>query len=219
MSTKTAISERFLDARTAINSKYRIDAYLAEHGIRVASNKQVRCPLHDDSTPSFSVDLERNIWHCFGCPDGGHFIDLFIRYTNKQTGSNLNIYSAVESILAKDVELQRDLGYTSIYRSENEDFDLFRKEGSTQAFEEQLQQKIHIKPVNTDCLHKVIRAVHNEGIERIIEFIADCQDGMSEQQLISKYLHKQDNLDDFIVSLREDTEDYTKMFLEALETL
>jgi CHC2 zinc finger len=29
------------------------------------------CPLHEDRHPSFSGDLERCIWHCFGCGQGG----------------------------------------------------------------------------------------------------------------------------------------------------
>ncbi len=29
------------------------------------------CPLHNDRTPSFSADMEKNIWYCFGCNTGG----------------------------------------------------------------------------------------------------------------------------------------------------
>ncbi|MGH7390788.1 MAG: CHC2 zinc finger domain-containing protein [Candidatus Rokuibacteriota bacterium] len=27
----------------------------------------IRCPFHRDRTPSFSVDLDRGVFHCFGC--------------------------------------------------------------------------------------------------------------------------------------------------------
>lgn len=38
-----------------------------------------RCPLpgHEDRTPSFSVDPQKNVWHCFGCLRGGDVIDLW----------------------------------------------------------------------------------------------------------------------------------------------
>jgi DNA primase catalytic core len=29
------------------------------------------CPFHKDTKPSFTVDPEKNLWHCFGCDKGG----------------------------------------------------------------------------------------------------------------------------------------------------
>jgi len=29
------------------------------------------CPFHQERTPSFSADLDRGIWHCFGCGSSG----------------------------------------------------------------------------------------------------------------------------------------------------
>ncbi|MBI4540278.1 MAG: hypothetical protein HY704_12305 [Gemmatimonadetes bacterium] len=37
---------------------------------------RLRCPLHDEQTPSFFVNAERNLWHCFGCDAGGNSLDL-----------------------------------------------------------------------------------------------------------------------------------------------
>ena len=31
----------------------------------------VRCIFHDDRTPSLSIDLDRGLFHCFGCGVGG----------------------------------------------------------------------------------------------------------------------------------------------------
>ena len=40
---------------------------------------QVCCPLHDDSTPSMSVDWSRGLWFCHACAEGGDGIRLYMR--------------------------------------------------------------------------------------------------------------------------------------------
>lgn len=37
---------------------------------------QALCPLHQERDPSFYLDLEVGIWHCFGCGQGGSLRDL-----------------------------------------------------------------------------------------------------------------------------------------------
>lgn len=37
------------------------------------------CPLHDDRTPSFWIDLESNRWGCHGCKESGDVIDLYAK--------------------------------------------------------------------------------------------------------------------------------------------
>ena len=34
------------------------------------------CPLHEERTPSFTIDPAKNLFHCFGCGAGGSVIDL-----------------------------------------------------------------------------------------------------------------------------------------------
>ena len=44
------------------------------------------CPLHDERTPSFTIDAERNLWNCFGCGKGGSVIDLHARLGGMTVG-------------------------------------------------------------------------------------------------------------------------------------
>ena len=70
---------------------------------RVGSRWTGLCPFHEERTPSFSVDPERGLYHCFGCGVGGDAI-RFVMETEQ-----LDFPGAVEQ-LAEDtrVELKRE---------------------------------------------------------------------------------------------------------------
>ncbi len=38
-----------------------------------------RCPFHDDKTPSFSINIEKGTYHCFGCGASGDIISLYAK--------------------------------------------------------------------------------------------------------------------------------------------
>ncbi len=40
------------------------------------------CPFHAEKTPSFSVNRQRQIYHCFGCGAGGNVISFLMEYEN-----------------------------------------------------------------------------------------------------------------------------------------
>jgi DNA primase len=61
------------------------------------------CPFHDERTPSFSVNVEQKLYHCFGCGEGGDAIG-FVQQTEA-----LDFPSAVEFLANRyGVELKRE---------------------------------------------------------------------------------------------------------------
>jgi DNA primase len=60
------------------------------------------CPFHKEKTPSFTVSIEKQIYYCFGCREGGNAINFLMKY------ENLSFQEALEN-LAKEygVEIQR----------------------------------------------------------------------------------------------------------------
>ncbi|MHB9037291.1 MAG: DNA primase [Armatimonadota bacterium] len=53
------------------------------------------CPFHNEKTPSFNVDPDRQLWKCFGCGEGG---DVF---SFVQKAENLTFSEAVEQLARK----------------------------------------------------------------------------------------------------------------------
>ncbi|HKJ87090.1 MAG TPA: DNA primase [Gammaproteobacteria bacterium] len=44
------------------------------------SNFKARCPFHEERTPSFNVNSDRQIFHCFGCGAGGNALGFLMEY-------------------------------------------------------------------------------------------------------------------------------------------
>lgn len=47
---------------------------------RSGTNYTGRCPFHDEKTPSFSVSSSKQLYHCFGCGEGGTAITFVMKY-------------------------------------------------------------------------------------------------------------------------------------------
>ena len=49
---------------------------------KAGRNYKGLCPFHDEKTPSFSVNQERQIFHCFGCGKGGNVFSFLMEHEN-----------------------------------------------------------------------------------------------------------------------------------------
>jgi DNA primase len=47
---------------------------------RAGRNYKALCPFHQEKTPSFNINPERQIYHCFGCGAGGNVISFLMEY-------------------------------------------------------------------------------------------------------------------------------------------
>jgi DNA primase len=76
------------------------------------------CPFHQEKTPSFHVNVQKNFYHCFGCGANGNSINFLREH------DNLSFNEAVEE-LAKiaGIEVPREAGVKQVYSLQNKMWD------------------------------------------------------------------------------------------------
>ena len=62
-----------------IKDQARFETVLAIYGLETRGHGAERmtwCPFHDDGSPSCSINLEKKVFHCFGCGEKGTILDF-----------------------------------------------------------------------------------------------------------------------------------------------
>lgn len=94
--------------------KSRADIYSVISGYvklkKTGKNYTGLCPFHKEKTPSFTVDASKQLYHCFGCGEGGDVITFIEKI------ENMEFAEAVE-FLAKRVGYNLKYNYSGSYES------------------------------------------------------------------------------------------------------
>ncbi|MDY6986605.1 MAG: DNA primase [Thermodesulfobacteriota bacterium] len=72
--------DKIADVRNAANIADVISEYVALK--KAGKNHVGLCPFHADKAPSFTVSEEKQIFHCFGCGQGGNVFSFLMMYHN-----------------------------------------------------------------------------------------------------------------------------------------
>lgn len=72
------------EVKEEIRRRTDIVAMVSAHAALKKSGRYYKglCPFHQEKTPSFHVDPERGLFHCFGCGAGGDVFDFVMRSAN-----------------------------------------------------------------------------------------------------------------------------------------
>jgi len=75
-----------------------IEAIVSQHTQLRRLGHELRglCPLHSEKTPSFYVDPEKQVFHCFGCGEGGDVIE-FVRKLKDMSFHEAREYLGIDS--------------------------------------------------------------------------------------------------------------------------
>ncbi len=102
---------------------------------KTGSNFVALCPFHAEKTPSFSVNRNRQIFHCFGCGASGNAISFLMDF------SHLDFVEAVEDLAAfVGVEVPRETVNKAEYAQKQDVSGLYQAlEGVTAFYAEKLR--------------------------------------------------------------------------------
>ena len=75
-------SEDFLEELSRRNDIVDVVSSYVPLTKRSGANQFGLCPFHGEKTPSFSVNSEKQIFHCFGCGKGGSVINFIMEIEN-----------------------------------------------------------------------------------------------------------------------------------------
>ena len=88
-----AIPERVInEIRDRADIVEIIDSYV--HLKKTGGNFKALCPFHPEKTPSFVVSPQKQIFHCFGCGEGGNVFHFLMKH------QNLSFVDAVKHVAA-----------------------------------------------------------------------------------------------------------------------
>ncbi|NLA85946.1 MAG: DNA primase, partial [Clostridiales bacterium] len=77
-----AFPEAFLDELIRRNDIVDVVSGYVHLTKKSGNNLFGLCPFHSEKTPSFSVSVDKQIYHCFGCGQGGGVINFIIEIEN-----------------------------------------------------------------------------------------------------------------------------------------
>lgn len=162
-----------------IRDNYKIKNLVVKLGLWNGGPTTIKCPLHPDSRPSFSMNFEKNIYKCFSCGSQGSYLDLLHDYRTKVDGDNVSRATIVEELLAEDQTMRQTTGFSSVFELEEQ----------LKNAEETLRDFGYVpKQVETMTVRRLFQQTKDDPI-KLCSMIADLERGYSDVELLDKYYY------------------------------
>lgn len=75
---------------------------------KTGRNFKANCPFHNEKTPSFVVNQDKQIFHCFGCGQGGNALGFLMKYDKMSFREAIKILADKAGIKLPDFFEERD---------------------------------------------------------------------------------------------------------------
>lgn len=100
---------------------------------RVGKYYRALCPFHDEKQPSFYVNPERQIFHCFGCGKGGNVFSFLMEYEKFSFPESVEFLARrsgipIEKYTSKSAVHELDQARNSLYRANDFAAEFYHKQ-------------------------------------------------------------------------------------------
>ena len=158
-----------------------------------AGRKKCRCPFHHEKTPSFHLDDNKGLWHCFGCGEGGNvftFLQKIRGYDFKQAVDELCEFFSIDK--------SKYIAITDSYNANEKGLTFYQITDVVARYyqeclamnEEAYSYLRDIRCINNDILKEFCFGVAENDYEGLISYCA--KNGVSVDDLILCGIVKQD---------------------------
>lgn len=172
--------ERADEVVAYIREHYSLKALVTELGIWNGGPTTIKCPLHADSRPSFSMDFEANVYQCFSCGSRGSYLNLLHDYMTKVQDDGKGFYTRVEELLKSDAMMQKELGYDSIFITAEQQMSM----EDVLHMEHQLYQPVY----SLSKSYQIIANRLRNNTNLLLDYYADVEQGLSLDLCWKKYI-------------------------------
>ncbi len=107
---------------------------------KAGGNFRAVCPFHSEKSPSLMISPQKQIWHCFGCGEGGDIFGFLMRYENIEFKEALKILAQKAGVNLPQ--------YKGLSKTESDEKDLLLKINAFAAeyYHQILLKQIFAKP-------------------------------------------------------------------------
>lgn len=137
---------------------------------KAGSNYITSCPFHDENTPSLVINKQKNIFHCFGCGEGGNAIDFIMKHEKLEFNHAVKKASEICNI--------------TVYESNN------KKHNETREIQEKLESFYIESLKNLMQNERLLNYLHKRGFKK--EYLESFGIGyaLSSEKIIEILGHK-----------------------------